>query len=954
MQVHGDANDDSSDVAAASRKIARLTEVVCELHTACDAHEREKASALESFARDIALTRYEASNAIYREASARERAEDDARGALARSAVADAMRLCANEERREVTAAMKSRLRLAAKEFRTRDENREAQTKVRIATVKAACERDREATERAREEALRAEMEARMRIVENARAVEEELMNDLRFERNERGQMEKEFAREIEALRAAHAAEMEKVNAEAEARVERVKKEMCDKTIELERVQKDHKDSLDRERALAREKYDRQRSAYEFVEKSLAETASELECTQRAHETCRRSLDELSASANEHEKTVIGLRTELTNKTATIGDMRARLDRLIASEIDLARKLSESQEAYATSIEERTKLRENIETEQQSQAAMSTAHAEHVHELEETIYDLRATIRRNESVVELATRDGEERLKKLLSDLEERNEKAESETNELVNSYEARIKAMEVEHSANHARALAEFAERADVAESRHEEAISALNAAWLRKENEWKDEKLRLESSLECATSRESKANDVVETYEARHQTLSAEMERIKSSAEAKETHLVDQIRDSKLALNAVEALTHKLEKKMSERELEYESERSFADQKLRDEINRTNALWERKTKENVQIAIEESHRTHESAMERLMTEMEMKAKGDVARAVANVSEAYHANERELREEIDDINRQHAKQLETMAFERDRAVSELQADCNHRLESLSATHVCEIERLTASHRERVEMMDEEHAKRLKHSMAEAVRLAVREVEAQHDAREADRAEKAAANQAQELKCATDEYARDLERLEREYETKLESCIAVSTTLELERESLRSQLRRAREELGAAELERAMDVEKSRDAAVATAYAHESEIDSMRKEHKITIARMQDVNESAAKVANEALSASRAEISKWRAMYEKRESRPEDVRRIKDLETELRDVSERLERSAQHRRTLQSELLGRASEFDATSARKRGGLSLKRAHAAYAAAPRER
>ena len=117
----------------------------------------------------------------------------------------------------------------------------------------------------------------------------------------------------------------------------------------------------------------------------------------------------------------------------------------------------------------------------------------------------------------------------------------------------------------------------------------------------------------------------------------------------------------------------------------------------------------------------------------------------------------------------------------------------------------------------------------------------------------------------------------------------------------------------------------------------------------------MRKEHKTTIARMQDVNESAAKVANEALSASRAEISKWRAMYEKREPRPEDVRRIKDLETELREANERLERSAQHRRTLQSELLGRAGEFDSAGAvRKRGGLSLKRAHAAYAAAPRER
>jgi DNA repair exonuclease SbcCD ATPase subunit len=336
---------------------------------------------------------------------------------------------------------------------------------------------------------------------------------------------------------------------------------------------------------------------------------------------------------------------------------------------------------------------------------------------------------------------------------------------------------------------------------------------------------------------------------------------------------------------------------------------------------------------------------------MERLAVEMEVKAKGDIARAVANVSEAYHANERELREEIDEINQQHATRLEKMSIERDNALGELRAECDHRVESLSAAHVTEIERLTTSHRERVKMKDDEHEKQLKQSMSEAVTLAVREVEAQHDAREADRAEKAASDHARELKRATDEYERDLERLEREYETKLESCIAVSTTLELERESLRSQLRRAREELSAAELERTIEVEKSRDAAVATAYAHENEIDSLHKEHKVIIARMQEVNESAARTANEALSASRAEVSKWRAMYETRESRPEDVRRIKNLETELHDAHERLERSAQHRRTLQSELLGRANDFGAATPRKRGGLSLKRAHAAYATAP---
>ena len=36
----------------------------------------------------------------------------------------------------------------------------------------------------------------------------------------------------------------------------------------------------------------------------------------------------------------------------------------------------------------------------------------------------------------------------------------------------------------------------------------------------------------------------------------------------------------------------------------------------------------------------------------------MDLKAKAEVARAVANVSEAYHTNERELREEIDALNR--------------------------------------------------------------------------------------------------------------------------------------------------------------------------------------------------------------------------------------------------------------------------------------------------------
>ena len=109
--------------------------------------------------------------------------------------------------------------------------------------------------------------------------------------------------------------------------------------------------------------------------------------------------------------------------------------------------------------------------------------------------------------------------------------------------------------------------------------------------------------------------------------------------------------------------------------------------------------------------------------------------------------------------------------------------------------------------------------------------------------------------------------------------------------------------------------------------DRSKEAAAATAHAHENEIETLRKEHKSVVARMQDVNESAARTANEALAASNAETAKWRAMYDKRESRPEDLRRIKELQNDLHETATRLERSVAHRRTLQSELMGRAAEL---------------------------
>ena len=400
------------------------------------------------------------------------------------------------------------------------------------------------------------------------------------------------------------------------------------------------------------------------------------------------------------------------------------------------------------------------------------------------------------------------------------------------------------------------------------------MDASWRQKEMKWVDTQRRMQESVDCLTLREKQANELTQMYEARNHALASELERLKTDIDAREKCFTDQVRELKLTEHALEALTHKLERQLSEQVMESESARVAEAKSFQDETARLNALWERKTKENIEVALERSNTEHEHALARLAEDMDLKAKAEVARAVANVSEAYHTNERELREEIDALNREHARQTVEMTASHENQLRALREDYDGRLESVTSAHSDELERMTNSHAECVGVLQKEHEKHVKQSMSEAVRLAVREVEAQHEVRSAEMMEKATTSAEAELKRATEEHSKEMEQLDREYGAKIESCIAVSAALELERETLRGQLRRVREEFCALEMQRATDNDRSKEAAAATAYAHENEIETLRKEHKSVVARMQDVNESAARTANEALAASNAENRK--------------------------------------------------------------------------------
>ena len=126
-----------------------------------------------------------------------------------------------------------------------------------------------------------------------------------------------------------------------------------------------------------------------FIEKSLAETESELECVRRAHEACRRSLDEAFEGASAREKVILELQATLSEKEALVLSTSVEINRLVDVEAELSQKLSEAQHAYASSMEERVRLQETIDTEKVTKCMMEDQHAANVRKLDQTIQNIR-------------------------------------------------------------------------------------------------------------------------------------------------------------------------------------------------------------------------------------------------------------------------------------------------------------------------------------------------------------------------------------------------------------------------------------------------------------------------------------------------------------------------------------------------------------------------------------
>lgn len=938
-------NVESSNASSISRKIAKLTRVVARLHAECEEKEDALETATRMYARDVALTRAEASDAVFRELRARDEAERETRRAYADSVRRRAMYECAGDEisrkaNEEVSNAMEQ-MEIASQRARVEAENR-------IRSVKEECERAREETERARAEALRLETETRTRIIENARATERELKETLEFENSERVRERREFEREMEEMKVECEARRAKVNAVAQSQIAAAASETKRKEEELSRYRREMEEEMIRQQSTAHDKFERQRIAYDFLEKSLAETESDLECTRRAKEDIQNVADDLARKMQLCEEKLTFTEKSLTEATDRAREAENECSTLSTREADLMRLLEEAREAYASSILEKASLEDSIREFERSQQAleggMNTMKRQHSDELD--------ALRAEEQKLKLEMDDSAKRHNALHAKLEERARATERERSELIESYEARIRALEVEHKTLQAHADDKFQEEMIQRVKQGELAMAAAEESWLRKESEWLDTQRRLDARVESADSRQRELESIIDVNERQISALKRDVETVKDEAKSKETSLKERLRDSALSLKAVETLVHKLEKELTERTLAHEEDKVSAYNDCQREITRLNGIWERKTRENVEDALERAHREAESDMERFSRDLEEKTKIEVARTIADMSEVYRANEKELYEEMAALKTEcEARMAEKLGeCERDARIQRMRHE--EELARAHSAHVAEIERVKSANTELAERMTQDFERRIQESTTEAVEIAVLTADTKHSAELTCAIQQIEATKNDEMKRLREECDDEIQALERDYASKIDEYLQMSSTLEMEHGNLRDKLRLVSEKLGKSERERALESQKARDALKTSVAAHEAEMRRLKSEHKLNVERLQDVNETAARVANDALSASRAETRKWRSMYEHREARPEDLKRISELEDDLKSANERLDRSAAHRRTLQAELLGRAAEFDsAIACSSEVGFSARRARAAYANSP---
>ncbi|GAQ89946.1 hypothetical protein KFL_005800050 [Klebsormidium nitens] len=794
-------------------------------------------------------------------------------------------------------------------------------------------------------------------------------------ERNERREKEKEesWSQEREGLERANEevrgrfAAAERRCDELVKRVEEAMTQLATTSKELE-TEKQRTSTLDAALSESRSVAAKLSQDLQAAVRKGDQLSSELRAERDAGERARaRAQEEAAASASESEKLQRDLREELENrkKSDAAYEEEVGVRKRVEGELGAARKALEdvTNEARQLKIDLSTMREESAKKE--AELAMSgTEASKRIAELKFTVADLQ-----KELIAKV--REAEERAAAALA----------SQMNDLSARHARAVQDVEAKHTQETEAAAAAAAEWERALREQLEGELLKVEAKYNEEIGQASEllsqERAEARARAEALEEEIRRLRDGTGDLGVQNEGLTKRLADVTAAKEKAGRELqqrVEVLTQVSVKVKELEADLDSVrlaaERETAQLKREMEGARAVAEERLRrakDEyettLQRSEEDWKRATKDQVQQAVEASAREHALEVRQLRAQMQAEQEAEKQAVLQRQLSTAAGREQELlarlqgaSAEADDIRRQHAAALASAEAEAEGAREALEARHKEELEVIGSRAQREIEALKASHADTLQNREAEtlenarkdeaaHAAEmsaLRREQKEEVSNLVSEWSARLSEAKAD-AERRQEEVANELRAS---HAAAVESLKAGHERALAEMRRAHDSLEKkhdEKENMIQQVGAANRQLqmelagGKKEMQKLnadlvttrSDFQRElRQTEAALTAAHRAEIERLMTENLAETRALQEGFEGAKAAMERGQEELQARLDAWKARFEAREPRPEDVARIGALEDLCAQKDEKYDKLYDATKKMRLELLNREENYN--------------------------
>jgi len=772
------------------------------------------------------------------------------------------------------------------------------------------------------------------------RRAQEEVSENRRMVAEDMRQVQERYQRALEAKSSSEAslAELQTRLQQVQGDFEKLEKDARDAALEAESTER-----------MLKARVSELTEGLEAKDRSNVQLGSRSQEVQQELEQIRKQRDDLLTVKSHLEKTIALERERLqAQEQSTRQQLReaqtraAEQDRVLRETTSRADELDRALAAVRdTALAEGEQLRSRLRGLHVELETAKTSHQQHVKSSRERIEELETALRgaRQEAQAKLGD------MSAIATTRAEELRKANEAFTATLGIMESRVKDGEAALASLEARRQSDLAALAERLEASLREAEEKHQLQMAEKVADWDQERKGLAQRLRQATIT---AEAEAEEMRQKNAELEKQLRSFSGSLDASRTE------ERRLA-----ALTEALKAQIADLRRELQDSKNAAEASLEKQLRIANEAWEgklaerlRRTEESSRAAVSEAEKSKRLQIDQYRAELQRQLAESLSKADDKVQEMERRQQELLDEKtsltdeleksqadseaaLEKLRKQAARDLETTRKQRDDALAALSREKEHdmskAIQSLQSQHSAEktalLEQFEKARADALEQREasvrsEEHA-----SMAKRLR----EVRTEHESKmrllqEGAEKEKDEVQAAMQLRLASSESR--LEELQTAFDAESRRRAAAMQEVSAQQESIAG-LERRIEDL---EANHARTLENMRSDAVAReSYLVEAQrraLEDERRSHRESKRRIQEESSDLQGSLEMKISCLHGEIEALEARYLARESRPEDVARIRELSQELRKKEALVAKHREEMAYFKRELLNREEMYN--------------------------